>query len=169
MYVLNNLNNFHKHVQRIKVLVHIFNKLTFNTVLYPVDTTQIYFHDIISFSIVTRVYRKSDSLPLLPGSLPSWCSNPAWISVIDGSLWISPLAATEGCDFKSCLATRCMSSAVTLSETKSIYIKICSCVYLYTVDFSTGKKAWKILPLVNLTQTDLESLAQPHCQPYFTL
>ena len=169
MYVLNNSNNYHKHVRTIKVLVHIFNKLTFNTVLYRVDTSQIYLHDIISCSIFTRVYRKSDSLPLLPGNLPSWCSNPAWISVIDGSLRISPLAATEGCDFKSCLATRCISSAVTLSEKKSIHIKICSRAYLYTVDFSTAKKVWKIIPLVNLTQTDLESLGQPHCQPYFTL
>jgi len=151
------------------IITSMFNKLTFNTVLYPDDTSQIYLHDIISCSIFTRVYRKSDSLPLLPGNLPSWCSNPAWTSVTDGSLWISPLAATEGCDFKSCLATRCMSSAVTLSEKKSIYIKICSRVCLYTVDFSTGKKVWKIIPSVNLTQADLESLGQPHCQPYFTL
>ena len=121
MYVLNNLNNYHKHVHRIKVLVHTLNELTFSTVPYTVYTPQIYLHDIICCSIFTRVHLKSDSLPLLPGNLPSWCSNPAWISVIDGSLWISPLAATEGCDFKSCLATRCMSSAVTLSEKKNIY------------------------------------------------
>jgi len=36
---------YHNNVQRIKVLVHIFNKLTSNTVLYPVVTSQIYLHD----------------------------------------------------------------------------------------------------------------------------
>jgi hypothetical protein len=51
-----------------------------------------------------------------------------------------------------------MSSAVTLSEKKHIYIKICSRVYLYTVDFTVGKKVCKIIPLINLTRTDLESL-----------
>lgn len=122
-----------------KVLVHILNERTFNTVLYTVYTFQIYFHDRSS-SIFTQVHRKSDSLPLLPGSLPSWSSNPAWISVIDGSLRISPLAATEGCDFNSCLATRCMSSAVTFSEKKRIYITTGSRTYLHIV-FSTGNKS----------------------------
>jgi len=36
---------YHNNVQRIKVLVYIFNKLTSNTVLYPVVTSQIYLHD----------------------------------------------------------------------------------------------------------------------------
>jgi len=51
MYVLNNFNSYHKHVQRITVLVYILNQLTFNTVLYTVYTSQIYLQNILLLNI----------------------------------------------------------------------------------------------------------------------
>jgi len=51
MYVLNNINSNQKHVQRIKVLVHVLNELTFNTVLCTVYTSQIYLQGILLLNI----------------------------------------------------------------------------------------------------------------------
>jgi len=56
--VPNNLNSYHKHVQRITVLVHVLNELTFNTVLYTVYTSQIYLQGILLLNIYESLSEK---------------------------------------------------------------------------------------------------------------